>query len=98
MKTTKTEQNVKNAQRLLDLRTIIKYMQSEEKTLKDYFSNLIDNDASLLVGTAILISKHEQTRSSYDPKMLDIYFKANSLDTSDFKKQTTYNLLKVKGL
>lgn len=98
MKTTQTESNIVKAKRLLELRDQIKLLQVEEKTLKAYFSDLIDTDKSLLVKTACVISKHEQTRSSFDTKALNNYFEANNIDAKDFKKTTTFNLLKVQGL
>lgn len=95
MKTTNTSQNIKLAQELLTLRKNLKEMQKREKELKDYFSNLIGNDDSLKVSTAITISKHEQSRSSFDTKLVESYLLANKQNVDSFKKTTTFNIIKI---
>lgn len=95
MKTTNTTQNIELAQELLTLRRNLKEMQKREKELKEYFSNLIGNDTSLKVSTAITISKHEQTRGSFDTKKVESFLLANKQDINSFKKFTTFNLIKI---
>ena len=98
MKTTKTIKNVKLAERLLELREELKLLNLEEKALKAHFSNIVNTDGSLLIGTACIISKHEQTRSSYDTSKLNAYFEANNLDMDTYKKSTTFDILKVQAI
>jgi hypothetical protein len=95
MKSTNTTQNIELAQELLTLRRNLKDMQKREKELKDYFSKLIGNDDSLKVSTAITISKHEQSRSSFDTKLVESYLLANKQNVDNFKKTTTFNIIKI---
>lgn len=95
MKTTNTTQNIELAQELLTLRRNLKDMQKREKELKEYFSNLIGDDDSLKVCTAITISKHEQSRSSFDTKLVESYLLANKQNVDSFKKTTTFNIIKI---
>ena len=95
MKTTATQKNIEAAQRLLELRATIKDLQAEEKALKAYFSNILENDASLIVNTAIVISKHETTRYNWNNDKLDEFFALNNADKMDYKKPVTYSTLKL---
>ncbi len=100
MKSTTTTQNTINAQRLLELRETIKQLTKEESTLKQYFNELLDhrNTDSLIVNTAILISRSEVSRTSYDSKQLETYFNTNNLNPDYFKKTVNYTTLKLSGV
>ena len=91
MKTTKAKTNIELAQEFLAIREKLKQLNKREKELKEYFSNLIDNDSSLLVGTSITISKHEMSRKTLDKKALI----ASGIDITPFEKTSTYNVLKI---
>jgi len=96
MKTTKTRLNIELAEELLAVREELKLLTQREKELKDYFSNLIGTGQSLLVNTAITISKHEQSRSTYNAKKLDTYFTKVNLDNTEFKTVTNVNIIKIQ--
>jgi len=93
MKTTATKLNIDKANRLLELRQLIKTLSTEEKELKDYFKTIMGESNSLVVNTAILFSRKEITRSSYDAKAIDFHLDNLGLDKSKFKKQSTYSTL-----
>ena len=95
MKTTKTRNNIDKANRLLELRETIKELTKEEKALKAYFSDMIENDASLIVNTAIVISKHEVTRASWDNDKLKSYFSYVGQDFKNWQKTSTYSTIKL---
>lgn len=90
--------NIELANELMETRKEIRLLQQREKELKQYFSELIDTDISLRVGTAIVISKQEQTRATYDAKQVTSYLTQHGEDVNSFKKFTTFNTLKVVGV
>lgn len=92
MKTTNTLTNVALANELLEVRTSLKALKKREAALKDYFSNLIDDDGSLKVGTAVTISKYYQTRASWDTSALTEHFGA---DSAKWKQTTGFYTLKI---
>jgi len=98
--TTKTELNTILANEFLDVRARIKAMQAREKALKSHFNGLLDERESndLVVNTAIIISRSERERTSYDTKDLDYYFTANGINNAQFKKTTSYTTLSVKAV
>ena len=98
MKTTRTNMNLELANELLEIRKELKLLEQREKELKEYFSALVDSDGSLKVGTCILISKHQASRTSYDSKSLDAFFKLNNINASEYKKTTTYSTLKIQSI
>ena len=98
MKTTKTDLNYLRAIELLDIRAQIAELTKREKELKAHFSDFMGNDSHLLVKTAVMITKHEQSRCTYDSKALDAFFKDNGIDSMEFKKVSTYSYLKVKAV
>lgn len=98
MKTTTTKANKEMAQRLLTLRQDLLALKKEERELTNYFKDLIADDKCLTVSTAIVISKHETTRNTYNSKMLDTFFNDNGLDNNEYKKQSQVISLKLASL
>jgi len=97
MKTTKTLGNILKAKELLEIRDSLKQLKKRETELKEYFADLMQDDTNLLVGTAISISKHTQTRKTWDSKGLTSFFESNHADADDFKKTTVYTMMKLNA-
>lgn len=99
MKTTKTRENLLKAKELLAIREEIKALQSREKELKEHFAALIDTDGDIKVATCIMISKHEQTRTTWDSdKLNNLLDNILKTDKNKYKKSSTYSFLKIKAL
>lgn len=98
MKTTTTTTNTIKATRLLELRQSLKTLKAEEKALTTYFKDLLEDDKCLTVSTAIIISKHETIRNTYNAKLLDEHFNDNGLDNNEYKKQSHVVSLKLASV
>jgi hypothetical protein len=98
MKTTTTTKNIELANELLKTRELLKTLTKRDKELKAYFTDLINTDKNLTIGTAIVISRKECSRTAYDKTILDNYFQWNNLDNNEYKKTTWFNQLNVQEL
>jgi len=97
MKTTKTQANTDLANRLLEIRSTLKSLKKEESELKEYFTSLMDDDNTLIVDTAIVISRSDRSSWRYDTKTLDYYFQLNDLDCKSFKTESSYSVLSINS-
>ena len=96
MKTTNTLSNRNLAAELLQVRNDLKTMKARETELKKHFSNLIGpKDACLKVGTAIVISKYEGTRRSWNTELLTEFINDCGLSLNGFRNVSNFSTIKV---